>query len=249
MDTRILLAVVATLAIVSGCATMSAEDCGIADWRAVGYDDGKSGAAPAKAERRSNDCAKHGVAMDRSAYDAGRDEGLGVYCRESTGYLLGESGRAYNGVCVNHDESSFLNAYNRGREYRSFTVAVTTAADKRDAAQARHDELDRKLDKYWTGYRDEGLTTEEHNKMVLDLWAERKYLEKTAIPYWSRAHDSLESELGAYRHKVAANDPAIGTLQPTDFSGPRPYTGPTKADARAMLQEVFSSVSQANNGR
>jgi len=188
------------------------------------------------------------VAMDRNAYEAGREEGLTRYCTEATGYELGESGRAYNGVCADHSEAAFLAAYDRGREYRSFTVAVASATDSLDAARKRHAELDAKLDKYWTGYRDEGLTMEEHNNMVLDLWAERKYLAQTAIPYWTTAQKTLEQEMDDYRLKVASNDPSLGSLQPSAFSGPKPYTGPTKEDARAMLQEVFSTIGQASRG-
>jgi hypothetical protein len=252
MDIRIWLSAIFplfVLAVLSGCATMSAEDCGVADWRTIGFDDGSRGETLARADRRSNDCAKHDVVMDRNAYEAGRDEGLSVYCRESTGYELGESGRAYNGVCVAHNEAAFLAAYDRGREFRSFKVAYATASDQLQAAKARHDELDARLDKYWTGYRDEGLTMEEHNNMVLDLWAERKHLAETSIPYWTHAHAQLKEELADYEQKVAASDPLLGSLEPTSFSGPKPYPGPTKEDARAMLQEVFSTIGQASSQR
>ena len=246
MDRFSLLAALAAVSLISGCATMSAEDCSVADWRTIGLADGQRGELLTKADRRSNDCAKHGVAMDRRAYEDGRDEGLDTWCRESTGYELGEAGRTYNGVCVDHGEAAFLAAYDRGREYRSFNVAVASATDSLDAARRRHAELDAKLDKYWGGYRDEGLTMEEHNNMVLDLWAERKYLAEKAIPYWTTAQATLQKELDDYRLKVASNDPSLGSLQPKSFAGPDPYTGPTKEDARAMLQEVFSTIGQAS---
>jgi hypothetical protein len=150
---------------------------------------------------------------------------------------------------VAHNEADFLAAYDRGRELRGFKVAYATASDQLQTAKTRHDELDARLDKYWSGYRDEGLTMEEHNNMVLDLWAERKHLAGTAIPYWTHAHAQLKGELDDYQQKVAANDPLLGTLEPTSFNGPKPYTGPTKEDARAMLQEVFSTIGQAGNGR
>jgi len=248
MDIRLLAATLVATFFVSGCATMSAEDCSAADWRALGQADGQRGELLSKAERRGNDCAKHGVVIDRSAYESGRKDGLAVYCVESTGYELGESGRAYNGVCADHDEAVFLAAFDRGREYRSFNAAVVSAADKLSTARARHDELDAKLDKYWGGYRDEGLTAEEHNKMVLDLWAERKYLAETTIPYWTFAQETAKRELDDYRLKVAANDPSLGSLQPSEFAGPRPYTGPTREDAREMVQEVFSTIGQASRG-
>ena len=245
---RILTAIGLAL-VLGGFATMSAEDCSSADWRMIGFDDGARGEPLTRAERRERDCTKHGVAMDRQSYDAGRHDGLATYCTEGVAYQLGESGRSYNGVCADHDESTFLAAYERGRELYAFTAAVATAAEQHRAATARHDELDARLDKYWGGYRDEGLTLKEHNEMVLDLWAERKYLATTAIPYWQQAEAALRRELDDYRSRVAAADPAVGTnLSPTAYAGPDPYRGPTEADAREMLKEVFSTLSTASNG-
>lgn len=232
-----------------GCATMSAEDCTGADWQAIGLTDGTAGQTLAKADRRANDCAKHGVVMDRNAYDAGRDEGLSRFCVEGNAYQLGERGQSYNGVCTNHNEAGFLLAYQKGRELHAFTSAASSARSQLASAEARHDKLDAELDKYWNGYRDEELTMEEHNTMVLELWSEKNYLETEAIPYWRHADAKLSQALSDYRDKVVANDPSIGSqLRPPSFSGPEPWEGPTEADARAMLQEVFSTLARAAGG-
>lgn len=248
MNVRPILPAMALLLTLGGCASMSAEDCAGADWQLLGFDDGARGETTSRGERRAEQCAKHGFAMDRAAYDNGRDRGLASYCTEGIAYQLGETGGNYNGVCVDHDEPAFLDAYGRGRELHGFTQAVATAAEQRRAAQSRHDELDGQLDKYWGGYRDEGLTPEEHNEMVLNLWAERKYLATSAIPYWQEAEAVLNRELSDYRARVAVGDPAVGNdLKPTGYPGPTPYRGPTKADAREMLQEVFASLSTAGS--
>lgn len=233
----------------AGCATMSAEDCSGADWQTIGFADGSQGQTLAKADRRANDCAKHDVVMDRNAYDSGRDQGLAQYCVEGTAYQLGERGRSYNGVCVNHDEAAFLAAYEKGRELYAFTTAASNASSQLASAEARRSELDTELDKYWNGYRDEDLTMEEHNSMVLELWSEKKYLEEEAIPYWRHADATLSQALSDYRDKVVANDPNVGSsLRPPAFRGPEPWEGPTEADARAMLQEVFSTLARASDG-
>ena len=241
---NIRLLIVLSAMTLSGCASMSVDECATADWRALGYADGARGETLVRAQRRTNDCAAHGYAMDREAYDDGRHAGLGQYCTTETAYGLGESGRTYNGVCGAHDEGAFLDAYNRGFELYTFTSAVSSAGTKLSSARSRYSELDEQLDKYSSGYRDEGLTMEEHNNKVLGLWAERKYLENEAIPYWIYAHRFLQEELADYRNKVAAGDPSVGSLQPRQFPGPEPYAGPTNADAREMLEEVFSSLQQ-----
>lgn len=149
--------------------------------------------------------------MDRAVYDNGRHAGLGLYCTLEVAYSLGASGRSYSGVCVAHDEAGFLAAYQQGLELFAFTSAGSTLK----SAQSRHDELDSELDKYSSGYRDEGLTMEEHNNLVLRLWAERQYLAKEAIPYWTYAHRYPQEQLDDYRIKVAAADPGIGSLPAT----------------------------------
>ena len=236
--------VVLPIIALTGCATMSADQCATADWRALGFEDGSRGETLVKAERREDACADHGYAMDRAVYDSGRHAGLALYCTSQVAYRLGESGRSYTGVCVAHDEEGFLAAYRHGLELYAFTSAVSSAGSALRSAQKRYGELDSALDKYSNGHRDEGLTMEEHNNVVLRIWAERHYLETEAIPYWTYAHRYLEEQLDDYKMKVAAANPSIGSLQPRDFPGPEPHDGPTSADARAMLQEVFGALQQ-----
>ena len=228
----------------SGCATMSADQCATADWRTLGFEDGTRGETLVKAERRGNACVDHGYIMDRAAYESGRDAGLGLYCTSEVAYSLGESGRSYTGVCVAHDEEVFIAAYQHGLELYAFTSAVSSAGSKLKTAQNRYGELDSELDTYSSGHRDEGLTMEEHNNLVLQLWSEREYLEQEAIPYWTYAHRYLQEQLDDYQTKVAAADSSIGSLQPREFPGPEPHDGPTSADARAMLQEVLGALQQ-----
>ena len=226
----------------SGCATMSADQCATADWRSLGFQDGARGETLAMAERRGNACLEHGYSMDRGTYEEGRNAGLGQYCTTETAYALGESGRSYNGVCSAHSEQEFLAAYNRGLDLHAFTSAAASAESELASARSRHDYLDAELDKYNDGYRDEDLTMEEHNNLVLELWAERRYLEEEAIPYWIYAHRFLDEQLDEYQNKVAYGDPSADTMEPRAFPGPQAHDGPTSADARAMLQEVLGSL-------
>jgi hypothetical protein len=226
----------------SGCATMSADQCATADWRSLGFSDGSSGETLVRAEKRADACTDHGYVMDRDAYGNGREAGLGLYCTAETAYSLGESGRSYNGVCASHEEESFLAAYQQGLDLHAFTAAVSTAETKLKAARSRHTSLDRELDKYSDGYRDENLTMDEHNNLVLGLWAERKYLENDAIPYWIYAERFLQEQLDEYKAKVAQADPAVANFKPRAFPGPEPHEGPTNADAREMFSEVLGAL-------
>lgn len=235
------------LGLIGGCATMSADECSTADWRLIGEADGAAGQTTAKADRRASDCLKHDVVMDRATYDTGRHQGLASYCVAGTAYQLGERGQSYNGVCADHDEAAFLAAYRKGRELHAFTSAAAAAADQLASAKSRHEQLDARLEKYWGGYRDEDLSTEEHNTLVLELWSERKYLTEEAIPYWQDARVVLNTALDDYRSKVAMQDPSVGSdLRPPAFPGPDAWEGPTREDARAMLAEVFGTLARAS---
>lgn len=225
-----------------GCATMSVDECASADWRAFGYEDGTNGETMGKGDKRSSACAKHGYAMNRDAYINGRNEGLSNYCTEDSGYTVGASGLPYNGVCINHNETRFLEAHSRGHQAFGFSAAAATTAGELRSAKSKHAKLDSQLQKYDGGYRDEGLSMEEHNNKVLNIWAERKYLKTIAIPHWTSENGRAKHALENYRAMVAIGNPRVNSLKPIVPVKPRPYTGPTKNDAREMVAEVFSRL-------
>ncbi|MGL6159634.1 DUF2799 domain-containing protein [Microbulbifer sp.] len=120
------LAVLVLLA--GGCATMSEEECLIADWHAIGYEDGAAGLQVTQLGKRREACADHGVRPDTTAYRAGRDEGLQLYCTEHRGFRLGRAGGGYNGVCPAGLEGLFLRGHQAGREIYLARNAVNQVA-------------------------------------------------------------------------------------------------------------------------
>jgi hypothetical protein len=70
--------------LVSGCASMDEDECRVADWRAIGYEDGVRGVAASHIGERREACAEHGIAPDFAAYRQGRDEGLLALTRKQT---------------------------------------------------------------------------------------------------------------------------------------------------------------------
>lgn len=230
----------AALAALAGCATMSEDECASADWRAVGVRDGSRGETLVMGERRASACARHGFAMHWEDYEAGRQEGLAVYCVPANGFALGDAGRSYDGVCRGHDEAAFLAAWEEGHTRHAFRSAIDGASRALAQARARHDEIDLQFERYEDGHRDEELSMEEHNTLVLNLWSERKYLRTEAIPYWQYAQRFLTEQFDAWQ---AAG--GTGAATPRHFAGPDPWQGPTQAEAREMLAEVFSRLERA----
>ncbi|MFK8021737.1 MAG: DUF2799 domain-containing protein [Pseudomonadales bacterium] len=231
----------AFLVLLTSCASMSPEDCATADWRALGYKDGARGNTMETAGERGSVCSKHGYSMDHDLYREGRTEGLRSYCTENTAYSLGQSGEQYNGVCIDHGHDSFLAAYNQGYELFGFTNAVEQARQKLQTAEQDANIIDDKIRDYAKGERDENLSTKEQRKELLNLWAERKWLAKEAIPHWAVELRFAERELDDYLQKKSRNDPDLGTLLPSTMKQPEPYTGPTKADKYEMIDEIRRS--------
>lgn len=122
--------------ILSGCASMNADQCAMSDWHAVGHEDGSRGYTSDRFSQYRKACAKHGVAPDFQAYQVGRKEGLVEYCQPARGYNLGASGGRYYGVCDVAMEEEFLDAYRAGSQLytlRSNVNRVNSEISSREA--------------------------------------------------------------------------------------------------------------------
>ena len=82
-------AILAILILLQGCATLDKDECMLADWRLIGYQDGVAGKSAASVGEYRKDCAKHAIVPDLDAYRAGREEGLQQYCKVDNGFRLG----------------------------------------------------------------------------------------------------------------------------------------------------------------
>jgi hypothetical protein len=99
----------------SGCATMNADECQMADWQVIGYEDGSSGKPSTQIGDHRKACAKHGVSPDLQAYTQGYDKGIRTYCVQDTAFALGKKGQNMPSVCPTDVNQSFSAAYEEGR--------------------------------------------------------------------------------------------------------------------------------------
>lgn len=132
------------LASLSGCATMSGDECMTSDWSTIGYEDGARGYTTDRFGKHRKACAKHGVTPDFSAYQNGRDQGLNEYCQPNRGFRVGSDGGSYNGVCNVNLEADFLDAYNAGYQLYTLRSNVNRATS---TIHSNENELDRIEDK------------------------------------------------------------------------------------------------------
>jgi hypothetical protein len=134
---------IAALLGLSGCASMSADECAMSDWRTIGYEDGSMGYTSDRLGNHRKACAKHGVAPDLEAYQAGRRDGLRQYCQPSRGFNVGAGGGRYNGVCPSDLEPDFVDAFNSGHKLYNLRSQVNSANYEINARKA---ELERTTD-------------------------------------------------------------------------------------------------------
>jgi len=142
-------AILAVLVLLQGCATLDKDECMLADWRLIGYQDGVAGKSATVVGEYREDCAKHAVVPDLDAYRAGREEGLQQYCKADNGYRLGNAGRGLPAVCPMALEGAFRAAYNAGRKlYLARSAVNKTHAridDRKQMLSTLEDNRARKL--------------------------------------------------------------------------------------------------------
>jgi Protein of unknown function (DUF2799) len=153
----------------AGCATMDKDECLVADWRLIGFQDGVQGKSAATIGTYRKDCADYHVAPDLDAYQAGRREGLLQYCVPANGYHLGVGGRAYNAVCPAGMERSFRAAYSAGYDiYQARTRVNSTSSlinRKQQAIQSLEADRQDKL----AEMIQQGLSSEQRVLLLYDM--------------------------------------------------------------------------------
>ena len=116
------LALVGFLAL-SGCATLTADQCKVADWRALGVEDGALGYGEIRFLDYAKDCASADITPDRVAWEAGRAEGLKQFCTPEGAYSAGADGRPFRGRC-SPETSEQMAALEKGRTFHAITDEI-----------------------------------------------------------------------------------------------------------------------------
>ncbi len=110
------LSIVFLVALLSGCATMSKDECKQADWYLKGVEDATQGYALDRAVEHGKACARVKITPVMKEYSEGHAKGARLYCVPEKGYSEGRKGSAYNGICPVELENKFLRAYKDGQE-------------------------------------------------------------------------------------------------------------------------------------
>lgn len=127
---------VATL--LSGCDTMTPDECKSANWHDVGMRDGLAGRTMSVLDGHAKSCSKAGTSVDAASYAAGRQRGLQSYCRLENAAPLGLNGGSYAGVCPAPLDFEFRRRHQAG-------YAVYTLRSQVSGLDSRGERLQRRL--------------------------------------------------------------------------------------------------------
>lgn len=98
----------------AGCATLSKEECLRGDWYRIGWHDGARGYTQERLAQHVEACQEYRILPAQHVYVQGRQAGLAVYCTPQNGYIVGEAGADYAGVCPEAQDEAFRRAYLQG---------------------------------------------------------------------------------------------------------------------------------------
>ena len=165
----IVISVSLAVLMLSGCASMSGDECATSDWQAIGFEDGSRGYSADRLGNHRKACAKHGVTPDFQAYQAGHDQGLNSFCQPSRGFSLGSNGGSYNGVCAAHREGDFVDAYNSGYHLYNLRSRVNSANSQINYKERELDNNQKLMTEKEVALISPDTLTEERIRIIADL--------------------------------------------------------------------------------
>lgn len=183
--------------VLSGCATMNADQCLAGDWGTVGFGDGANGRPLDRLDAHAKACSKYGVIPAEAPYRSARADGLVVYCTVQRGFAEGRSGGAYHQVCPADLEADLLPAYRDGQRLHAVETTLASVESDFDSALSRIEDREDKLEAKQRELREDGLTEQQRDKIRDRIEEVREELHDAR-----RAARRAESEIGWARDAV-----------------------------------------------
>ncbi len=202
------LSVVMVLALagLSGCASMSADECLTVDWATIGFEDGSRGYTADRLGTHRKACAKHGVAADLAAYQRGHAQGIEAFCQPGRGFNFGVNGGGYRGVCPAHLEQEFLEAYSAGHKLYSLRSSLNTANSLIHSKEAEIDSAEKRIAAAQLEMISDESTSEQRVQLLVELkdLAERIGELEAEIKQLVADRARIEQELQYYESTLTA---------------------------------------------
>lgn len=106
----------AILAFLSGCATLSPQECRTAQWSEIGEKDGSSGYSN-RIDKHQKACSKVNIEPDHKLYEKGYQLGLRSYCQPEVIFDGALDGRGGYRVCPSELHAQLAPFYNVADQY------------------------------------------------------------------------------------------------------------------------------------
>lgn len=151
-------AILACFALLTGCSTLSENECRTADWYQLGVRDGEQGEPASLLNEHRDSCSRYGVQPVERNYYAGRETGLRQYCRLGNAFRTGLNGKEYKGVCPLNVDSDF-------RRYNSSALEVHNLKKKIEEIDRQLSSKEHELGKKDTPEKDQARLREEIKKL------------------------------------------------------------------------------------
>lgn len=166
-----LLAMLICLFSLTGCASLSQEECQTGDWHGIGYRDGLQGKRESYLAEHQQACSEYQVSLNLEQYLEGREKGLYSYCKPENATRLGRSGASYHYVCPKKTEAKFLSHYQAGREY--YLQQQKVRSIEREIAQYHRQvkEVTKKITQKEVRLVSEGMSTSERQQLLKEIRA------------------------------------------------------------------------------
>lgn len=165
-----------------GCSSLSKQECLVANWKLIGFEDGSKGKPESTIGAHRKACAKVSVTPDLAQYQQGHREGARKYCVKVTAYKLGVDGGAYYNVCPADLEPAFLTAYRAGQELYAMTRQIASL----QANINNDNDSIRRLD----------LDIQEHEKNIVDSTSTSKERREQLHIIEDLRHQITDLEIG-----------------------------------------------------
>lgn len=160
----------------SGCASLSKDQCMSGDWRQIGFNDGLKGLSGDELAKHAEACAEYGVRTNFDLYHEGRSKGLLNYCKPDNAFQQGRAGNGQNvAACPPDMRADFQSEYRRGGEIHAMEselARLRVQLSSNDAAiranNRRIHDIRATLDRADTGADARQNLLSEFNRLVND---------------------------------------------------------------------------------
>lgn len=165
----ITLALLPLLASLAACNSLSPEECLMADWDLIGFEDGSLGHELSRIGQHRQACATHGVTPDLPRYEAGYARGIRTFCTWDKGFTRGRAGGDYNGQCPADLAGTFLDGYSAGLELHQLDSQIQALDSDMRRLDRNLNQLEKRIAEKEKQLVIDGTTPERRSALLAEI--------------------------------------------------------------------------------